>query len=107
MIRRPPRSTLFPYTTLFRANRDVAVRRILVTGPMEMQLNPGEASLVEAFRRLAPDTAAELSALAQRLATVTSNCRIDWSDSWSDEDLRDFRAASLKRLNAEDAEDAH
>src|SRR5258707_8628852 len=27
MIRRPPRSTLFPYTTLFRSNADRAVRR--------------------------------------------------------------------------------
>ena len=71
---------------------------------MEMQLNPGEASLVEAFRRLAPDTAAELSALAQRLATVTSNGRIDWSDSWSDEDLHDFRASSLNRLDSESPE---
>src|SRR5438876_8259072 len=26
MIRRPPRSTLFPYTTLFRSRRAVAVR---------------------------------------------------------------------------------
>src|SRR2546422_6785144 len=26
MIRRPPRSTLFPYTTLFRSNRNVCVR---------------------------------------------------------------------------------
>src|SRR2546426_6952819 len=25
MIRRPPRSTLFPYTTLFRSNRDLRV----------------------------------------------------------------------------------
>src|SRR4051794_41753634 len=25
MIRRPPRSTLFPYTTLFRSDRDVVV----------------------------------------------------------------------------------
>src|SRR2546430_9382863 len=25
MIRRPPRSTLFPYTTLFRSRRDVAL----------------------------------------------------------------------------------
>src|SRR3712207_8269935 len=25
MIRRPPRSTLFPYTTLFRSDREVAV----------------------------------------------------------------------------------
>src|SRR5260221_7915979 len=28
MIRRPPRSTLFPYTTLFRSGRRLAVRRI-------------------------------------------------------------------------------
>src|SRR2546427_5820614 len=27
MIRRPPRSTLFPYTTLFRSLQDVEVRR--------------------------------------------------------------------------------
>src|SRR5258705_9765059 len=27
MIRRPPRSTLFPYTTLFRSRRDVSRRR--------------------------------------------------------------------------------
>jgi hypothetical protein len=74
---------------------------------MEMQLNPREASLVEAFRRLPPDTAAELSALAERLATLTPNRRIDWSDSWSDEDLNDFRAASVKRLDAEDGEDQH
>jgi hypothetical protein len=72
---------------------------------MEMQLNPQEASLVEAFRRLPADTAAELSALAERLATLTPNRRIDWSDSWSDEDLKDFRSASLKRLDPEDGED--
>src|SRR2546422_6632749 len=28
MIRRPPRSTLFPYTTLFRSGVDAVVRRI-------------------------------------------------------------------------------
>ena len=72
-----------------------------------MQLNPREESLVEAFRRLAPDTAAELTALAQRLATLAPSRKIDWSDSWSDEDLHDFRAASLKRLDADDTEDSH
>src|SRR3712207_8192726 len=36
MIRRPPRSTLFPYTTLFRSN---------------WQLNPRNPSLAEAERR--------------------------------------------------------
>src|SRR2546430_12475282 len=28
MIRRPPRSTLFPYTTLFRSHRDEAAARL-------------------------------------------------------------------------------
>ena len=37
---------------------------------MEMQLNGREASLVGAFRRLPPDAATELSALAQRLAEL-------------------------------------
>ena len=72
---------------------------------MEMQLNAREASLVEAFRRLPPDTAAELSALAERLAGLTPNRTIDWSDAWSDEDLKEFRAASLRRLEVEESED--
>src|SRR2546425_13135982 len=33
MIRRPPRSTLFPYTTLFRSDARRMVRRVLATGP--------------------------------------------------------------------------
>jgi hypothetical protein len=73
---------------------------------MEMQLDPREASLVEVFRRLPPDTAAELSALAERLATLSSRGPIDWSDSWSDEDLQSFRAASLSRLEAEESEES-
>ena len=72
---------------------------------MEMQLNEREASLVDAFRRLPLETATELSALAERLAELAPNRRIDWSDSWSDEDLNEFRAASLRRLDAEESED--
>jgi hypothetical protein len=74
---------------------------------MEMQLDPREASLVEVFRRLPPATAAELSALAERLATLSSHGNIDWSDSWTDEDLQDFRAASLARLEAEESEESN
>lgn len=72
-----------------------------------MQLDPREASLVEVFRRLPPDTAAELSALAERLAILSPNHRVDWSDSWTDEDLQDFRAASLRRLETEESEESH
>src|SRR2546430_8114188 len=32
MIRRPPRSTLFPYTTLFRSHRDVGEARVRPEG---------------------------------------------------------------------------
>src|SRR5437899_8163600 len=32
MIRRPPRSTLFPYTTLFRSLVDVRLERVVVVG---------------------------------------------------------------------------
>src|SRR2546422_7327875 len=32
MIRRPPRSTLFPYTTLFRSPRRNDLKRILIIG---------------------------------------------------------------------------
>src|SRR3712207_7530406 len=32
MIRRPPRSTLFPYTTLFRSKREQALSRIRMGG---------------------------------------------------------------------------
>ena len=74
---------------------------------MEMQLDPREASLVEVFRRLPPDAAAELSALAERLAALSPHGGIDWSDSWTDEDLQDFRAASLRRLEAEESEESH
>lgn len=73
---------------------------------MEMQLEPREASLVEVFRRLPPETAAELSALAERLAAISPTHRIDWSDSWTDDDLRDFRAASLARLDDEESEES-
>jgi len=67
-----------------------------------MQLNAEETMLLEAFRRLPPNAADEISALVQRLAALSPNKRINWSDSWSDEDLRDFTAHSLERLDAEE-----
>lgn len=72
---------------------------------MELQLNARETSLVEALRRLPPSAAAELTALAERLAALRPNTSIDWSDSWSDEDLKEFTAASFRRLEAEESEE--
>src|SRR2546426_8920224 len=45
MIRRPPRSTLFPYTTLFRSlSRSTTYR---IGGPARYLLNPAEVEDVE------------------------------------------------------------
>src|SRR5260370_8957341 len=42
MIRRPPRSTLFPYTTLFRSSFvDPSLEATLLTSPQESSLRSG------------------------------------------------------------------
>ena len=73
---------------------------------MEIRLNPQEASLLAAFRRLPPNAAVELSHLIERLAALAPDRKIDWSDSWSDEDLKEFRAASLRRFEVSESEDS-
>ena len=72
---------------------------------MEISVTSQEATLLTAFRRLAPDAAGELTRLIERLGAVAPERKIDWSDSWSDEDLKEFRAASLRRLDANEAEE--
>src|SRR5256885_15398513 len=60
MIRRPPRSTLFPYTTLFRSRLFESLAENV--GPLEMvgggqSMNPSTADLVRAVQSLAADEA--------------------------------------------------
>src|SRR5256885_9603149 len=40
MIRRPPRSTLFPYTTLFRSPKALIIGKNRVTGKIEILSDP-------------------------------------------------------------------
>src|SRR2546429_5931639 len=40
MIRRPPRSTLFPYTTLFRSHRIVAISHFVEKSVLELGVPP-------------------------------------------------------------------
>ena len=65
-----------------------------------MPLSAQETTLLDSFRRLPPDAANELAALVERPAALTPNTRIDSSDSWSEEDQRDFTAHALKQLEA-------
>src|SRR5687768_18186227 len=45
MIRRPPRSTLFPYTTLFRSRRGRTLRHELRLGENQLVLGPGDEGM--------------------------------------------------------------
>src|SRR2546430_10531256 len=56
MIRRPPRSTLFPYTTLFRSRSDCRCRRATfhLPPPAEARMSPSRGS---AAPRTPPESA--------------------------------------------------
>src|SRR3712207_8276749 len=47
MIRRPPRSTLFPYTTLFRSGVDVTVLHVAAAGRAEDDAVPGRPGTLQ------------------------------------------------------------
>ena len=85
-----------------RRNARIALRVYWCAEGFDLQLSTQESTLLEAFRRLPPNAADEFSALARRLAALSTSTRIDWSDSWSDEDLREFTAHSLKRFDEEE-----
>src|SRR5687768_17818183 len=61
MIRRPPRSTLFPYTTLFRSYDQVRAAAAAARGMMMMQMNafaipnPQNFDIGRAETRVIPD----------------------------------------------------
>jgi len=71
-----------------------------------MELSPGEEALLESFRSLPPGAAIELSELVRRLANRAPRAPIDWSDSWSDADLQEFTAATLRRLESDEQEES-
>src|SRR3712207_8869653 len=47
MIRRPPRSTLFPYTTLFRSAREYGIPAVLGTGVGIKRIRNGQRVTVD------------------------------------------------------------
>src|SRR2546430_9995401 len=57
MIRRPPRSTLFPYTTLFRSLRTAAIVRALIKARDESGIG---AVLLDAFLHRSEEHTSEL-----------------------------------------------
>src|SRR5690348_17862339 len=62
MIRRPPRSTLFPYTTLFRSISEVASPGVVLAGPV-----PAELQLYSYFEAAMTTDVADVAAAEEFL----------------------------------------
>src|SRR2546430_13476306 len=71
MIRRPPRSTLFPYTTLFRSGRGEDVVGELVVGPVLR-----DAVADPLAERDGPDVAEELARSEEHTSELQSQSNL-------------------------------
>src|SRR3712207_8159669 len=69
MIRRPPRSTLFPYTTLFRSGEASASSRRGKIGGHWSSWNPGRSLRVSSTSPTGPRTSGELEVREDRKST--------------------------------------
>ena len=67
-----------------------------------MLLTAQEESLISVVRALPPDQAGRVLDWVCKLADLARGRPVDWSDSWSDEDLADASTAALRRLENEE-----
>ncbi len=69
-----------------------------------MVLSASEESLIKVVRMLPPGEAKKVLDWAQQLTDLGGGRPVEWSDSWSDDDLREATAASLKRFEQQERE---
>jgi len=67
-----------------------------------MVLSANEESLIKVVRLLPAEEAGKVLIWAQQLADLGGGRPVDWSDSWSDDDLRDATIASLERFEEQE-----
>jgi len=67
-----------------------------------MTLSANEEALIKVVRMLPPYEAEKVLVWAQQLADLGGGQRVEWSDSWSDDDLRNATAASLERFERQE-----
>src|SRR2546426_6954033 len=80
MIRRPPRSTLFPYTTLFRSHRLLAIaayRRAGVDAPASLYAETAAIPVYNyAFSRTLPPDGVVLDRSEEHTSELQSPCNL-------------------------------
>ena len=69
-----------------------------------MVLNAREESLINVVRTLSPEEARKVLDWARQLGDLGRARVVEWSDSWSEEDLTDATAASLRRFDDQERE---
>jgi len=69
-----------------------------------MVLSTSEEELIKVVRMLPPEEARKVLDWAQQLADLAGNRHVEWSDSWSDDDLREATVASLERFEQQERE---
>src|SRR3989441_12230794 len=111
MIRRPPRSTLFPYTTLFRSLPMPPARKLAVLACMDARLTvetllglkTGEAHIIRNAGGLATDDALRSLIISTRLLGTRTIFVIEHTDcgmlTFGDDQLR-------QQLRTETGQDA-
>ena len=70
-----------------------------------MVLSPQEESLISVVRALPPEEAGKVLNWARQLADLAEGRTIEWSDSWTDQDLVDATAAAVQRFEDQERED--
>lgn len=58
-------------------------------------LTENEERLVEALRALPPGTADQVITWTTQLSDLANGRNVEWSDTWTDEDIADVQRASL------------
>ena len=69
-----------------------------------MVLSAQEESLISLVRALPPEEAEKVLNWARQLADLARGRTIEWSDSWSDEDLAEATAAAVRRFEDRERE---
>jgi len=70
-----------------------------------MVLSAQEESLISMVRALPPDEAGKVLDWARQLADLAGGRAVQWSDSWTDEDLAEATAEAVKRFEDSERED--
>ncbi len=69
---------------------------------MDMLRSVEEEALVKVVRALPPQEARKVLIWVSQLADLSQGREIEWSDAWTDQDIADATAASLRRFEEQE-----